>query len=227
MEKRKMTIAERVLRHIAKHPNGLRLGEIQQFIYEINYPGQSGGKRKSWRYHPKTGRSIPCEVKIFKGYWGTNLTGNPTNAGILESFCMKTEDRRYVVTEPIVGPFFRNHRRSKMTETYNLNRAGRTIAYKLREAQAPKCPHCGRANTWGDQHYFAPDGKAHMEMHSSAGWKSDCAGRVWSGSGRTGGLLTKVTKDRVEGLTECLRKNGAHYTLIEDTVSRFVLDNVI
>jgi hypothetical protein len=229
MEKiKKMTIAEKVLRFIAESPNGRMLGEIQKFIYEHNYPGQSDGKRKSYRYNERTGRSIPCEVKIYKGYWGTNLTGNPTNAGILESFCLKTADRRYVVTEEIKAPFFRRHgSKGTMTETYKLRRAKSAYDWKLREALSPKCAGCGYANVHGGEGFSTPDRKAHFNHWSVGNWKADCAGRVWSGGHGPGGLLTKLTKDQVIGLAECMRNKGAHYTLVEDTVHRFVLDNIV
>jgi hypothetical protein len=227
-KKKKMTLAEKVLRHIAASPNGLMLGEIQKFIYEHNYPGKSGEKRKSYRYHHKTGRSIECQVPAYKGYWGTNLTGNPTNVGILESFCLKTEDRRYVVTEPIVAPFFRSHcKPNNMTETYRLRRAKRNHDHKIREALAPKCPGCGQANIFSGETFFTPDRKAHFNHWSVGNWKSDCQSRIWSGGHGPGGLLTTLTKDKVLGLSESMRKAGAHYTLVEDTVQRFVLDNVV
>lgn len=222
-----MTMAERVLRFIAESPNGRRLGEISKFIYENNYPEEVGATRKTWRYNYRTGGSKQVEVPAYRGYWGTNLTGNPSTMGILESFCIKTPDRRYVVVEPIKPPFFRRHGQTP-TETYNLNRAKRTYDYLLKKALAPKCKGCGEPMTWQhEDEHFTRDGQAHFVQWSTMGWKSDCKKRVWLGTLKQHGSLTKLTVDQVTGMADCMRNKGAHHTLIEDTIHRFVLDNAV
>jgi hypothetical protein len=195
-------------------------GEISKFIYESNYPEEVGATRQSWRDGKKV--TVPAH----RGYWGTNLTGNHTVSGILESFCIKTPERRYVVVEPIKPPFFRR-RRNPQTKTFTLNQAKREYNYLMRKALAPKCKNCGEASIYKQDDRITPDGMAHFNVWATGSWKADCAGRVWLGNYKNTGLLTKLTKDQVMGLTECMRGKGVHSSLIEETVHRFVLDNVV
>ena len=220
-----MTIAERVLRFIAESPNGRSSGEISKFIYELNYPGESGKTRRSYRWNHKTGAAKECQVPIHKGYWGTNLTGNPTTAGILESFCIKTPDRRYVVVEPIQAPFFRKHG-GKMTKTYELNAARRTYDYKLREALAPKCPHCGVANTWNKDAFSTPDDKAHFNSWSST-YRTDCLDRVWTGRyNDESGLLTTLTKNQVSDFWNETRKIGLTWQQHDEVMRCYITNHL-
>lgn len=221
----KTTIAEKVLRFIASSPDGRRLGEIQRFIYEHNYPGKSGEKRKTWkRRYYRDGRTserpAEVEVPVYQGYWGTNLTGNPRTTGILESFCIKTKDRRYVVVEPIKPPFFRRQE-GPQTKTYGLNVALREYDYRLREALAAKCP-CGRANTYDEERFFVPDGKAHVVCHARL-YNADCQGRVWTADG----LLTSLSADQVYDFWMKICGIGISWEQREDVMACYVINHVV
>lgn len=217
-----MTKAERILRFIGTHPQGLRLGEISKFIYEMNYPGQSDKRRKVkvWRKD----RLVETEKPVHAGYYGTNLLGGGMYgpAGLLDLFCTKTADRRYVLTEEIKAPFYAKER---STKTLRLNKSHREREWKLREAMAPKCPHCGSPKL-SDYDFFTTDGRAHHRSWSTGEYKADCMGRIWHGDSKTAGTLSKVTQEQLSSLEKILRETGVSWELGRETIKRFVLENL-
>ena len=183
-----MTKAERILRFIGQHPQGLRLGEISKFIYEMNFPGSDGSRRVPttvWRKDRQAKTTKPVSA----GYYGTNLLGGGMYgpAGLLDLFCTKTADRRYVLTEEIKPPFYSKDRKTK---TLELNNAHREREHRLRVAQAPKCPSCGQAALYYGDRFWSPDKQAHMTSWGRD-YSGDCKKRVWSGDNR----LTTLTQE--------------------------------
>lgn len=183
-----MTKAERILRYIAQFPQGLRLGEISRFVYEMNFPGSDGSRRVPttvWRKDRQAKTTKPVSA----GYYGTNLLGGGMYgpAGLLDLFCTKTADRRYVLTEEIKAPFYAKDRKTK---TLQLNSAHREREYRLKEAMAPKCPSCGRACMYDGGQFWSPDRTACMSSWGSQ-YSTDCKKRVWTGDNR----LTTLSQD--------------------------------
>lgn len=215
-KQRTITKAEIILRHIATHPQGLRLGEISKFIYELNYPGESDKRVKTRRWNGD--KAVECMEPVYRGYYGTNLC---SHSGLLNRYCTKTADRRYVVTEPIVGPFYSAHD----TETRRLNTAVRQRQYNLQKAMAPKCPRCNEPNLYDQKNFFSDDGLAHFKRWGR-GYKIDCLDRVWYGALDSRGLLTSLRYSTVAILEDGLRNMKIDWDKERSIIERFVLDHV-
>jgi hypothetical protein len=215
MEK-KMTKAERILRFIGAHPQGLRLGEISKFIHDINHPHMIGKKHKVkvWRKD----KLVETEKPAHAGYYGTNLCGNGMGgqAGLLELFCTKTADRRYVLTEKIKAPFYGKERK---TRTLELNVAHREREYKLHCAMSAKCRACEEASHRRSEDFFTADGEAHHTQWGR-GYRIDCVGRVWTGRHGTVGQLTTLTGEKLHSFSESIR--NVKYDLQDALLEQFV-----
>ncbi len=225
MEK-KMTKAERILRFIGAHPQGLMLGEIQKFVYEMNFPGSDGNRRvptKVWRKD----KLVETSKRVSSGYYGTNLCGGGCfgPAGLLDLFCTKTADRRYVLTEEIKAPFYGKKRQTK---TLKLNSAHREREYMLKVAMSPKCPSCKRACTYGAGSFWSPDQQACVAC-TGRGYSYDCRGRVWTKDGKKTTLkrediwaLEKKIQEATDGIM-----GSAHYDLAEQLLTAQVISHIV
>lgn len=202
-------MSEKVLRFIKASPNGRRLGEIQKFIVEGN----------GMVYHPRNHR----------GYWCTNLLGYGFGDkwGLLESFCLKTEDRRYVVVDEIKPPFFKPKNDKDMPKAVRISKAVREREYELKKALAPKCANCGQANTYDKKNFDTPDMLAHFDSWSTA-YKTDCKGRVWAGRYNDGGgLLTTLSKAQVSDFWGEIGKIGITWQQKDEVMHCYVTNHLV
>ena len=175
-----MTMAERVLREIESRPQGMNTREIRLWIlWQQGKIGANVGKVPA-RYH---------------AVWADHLLEDSpytSRTGILLKYCAKLPNGRWVVTEPIAGPFTTM---KEPTNSYIANQDRKRGEYDRKVDKWPKCPNCdGRQNP---RHWSkVPDGKACWTMNGSTA-NTDCLGRVWMTTvDRSRPLLTTVTKEQ-------------------------------
>jgi hypothetical protein len=207
------TLAERVLHEIAFHSNGMTVPEIRQWI--LVQRGLIGVFDK-----------IPRNKH---GVWADHLLeDNPhgSHMGILLKYCTKLPSGRWILTEPIVGPFTTM---KVETKSYIANQDRKQGVHERKVRSWPECPNCGSHR---DPHLWSkvPDGKACWGMNGAVA-NYDCLGRVWKIMGPdVPPVLTTVTKEQLRSVEYAadLNRNmlgnyGKEREFVSNWLSRFLV----
>ena len=212
-----MTKAERVLRYISEQPEGARLIDIQTFIITMNRIPGALDPNTGLRKHEH--RGWYCTNLYENRYFGPG-SGN-SKVGLLLKYCTKLPTGRWIVTEPIVGPWYTM---STPTKSYIANKARKQGEHEARVAKYPICPGCDKPKPpYTD---FTADKQTCVHQHSR-NYKVDCKGQVWFlPSDRADDsdimYLTDLTRDQVYLAENVLRAVFQTWDLRDPALKVFI-----
>lgn len=163
-----MTKTERLLRWMEADKNGKTLCEIQSFLLIMD------PRTRKTHVDIATGKRL----LRYRGWWGTNLYENchwgvTGRMGILLKYCRKINGR-WVVTEPLVGPWYR----PVETKSYKANMRRQNAEHRARVAKLPKCKYCNRPYKKTAGWLRTPD-NACITTSSADGYIIDCIDNVF------------------------------------------------